>query len=380
MTARPRAPQRAPVPDRTRRAVPGDAARPRCRGAGRCSTATYRRGWCSATANCTRSPAIPCCSAATPTCGTSGTDIPDDWPLLPMIGRKQPSILYTVGERHRERAAMISDALEAVDPFELRGHAEQFADELIDAVCAKGETDLVADYAALLPVRVLATLYGFSDEQGPGAGHRPERHDRRPGGRARRAAAPGRRRWRSCSPTGRREPADDVVSRMLADTRRLHRRGDRPGPDGHDGRRPPADRRLDRQLAAADAHRRPVRGLALRRPPQRRRGHERGAVGGHPHPEHRRPLGLPRHPARRPPHPRRRPADPRPPGAPTPTPRSAPTAPPSPAATTPTSPSATASTAARSRRRRSRRSSPGPPSRSSWTGCRTSTWPCPPSR
>ena len=32
--------------------------------------------------------------------------IPDDWPLLPMIGRKQPSILYTVGERHRERAAM----------------------------------------------------------------------------------------------------------------------------------------------------------------------------------------------------------------------------------------------------------------------------------
>ncbi|MCX5558597.1 cytochrome P450 [Streptomyces sp. NBC_00038] len=95
-------------------------------------------------------------------------NIPDDWPLLPMIGRKQPSILYTVGERHRERAAMISDALEAVDPFELRGHAEKFADELIDTVCAKGETDLVGDYAALLPVRVLATLFGFSDEQGPG--------------------------------------------------------------------------------------------------------------------------------------------------------------------------------------------------------------------
>lgn len=94
--------------------------------------------------------------------------IPDDWPLLPMIGRKQNSILYTVGERHRERAAMISEALEAVDPFELRTHAERFADELIDAACAKGEIDLVGDYAALLPVRVLATLYGFSEEQGPG--------------------------------------------------------------------------------------------------------------------------------------------------------------------------------------------------------------------
>ncbi|MFK0022989.1 cytochrome P450 [Streptomyces sp. NPDC090798] len=94
--------------------------------------------------------------------------IPDDWPLLPMIGRKQPSILYTVGERHRERAAMISDALEAVDPFELRAQAEKFADELIDAACAKGETDLIGDYAALLPVRVLAMLYGFAEEQGPG--------------------------------------------------------------------------------------------------------------------------------------------------------------------------------------------------------------------
>ncbi|MFJ3304569.1 cytochrome P450 [Streptomyces sp. NPDC086549] len=95
-------------------------------------------------------------------------NIPDDWPLLPMIGRKQPSILYTVGERHRERATMISDALEATDPFELRGHVERFADELLDTVCGKGEADLVADYAMLLPVRVLAVLYGFADEQGPG--------------------------------------------------------------------------------------------------------------------------------------------------------------------------------------------------------------------
>ncbi|MFE0685659.1 cytochrome P450 [Streptomyces sp. NPDC058961] len=94
--------------------------------------------------------------------------IPADWPLLPMIGRKQPSILYTVGERHRERAAMVSDALEAVDPFELRAHAERFADELIDALCGTGGGDIVGQYAMLLPVRVLARLYGFADEQGPG--------------------------------------------------------------------------------------------------------------------------------------------------------------------------------------------------------------------
>ncbi|MFI2618047.1 cytochrome P450 [Streptomyces sp. NPDC018584] len=94
-------------------------------------------------------------------------NIPADWPLLPMIGHKQPSILYTVGERHTRRAAMIAQALEAVDPFELKAHAEKFADELIDRFCGKGAADLIAEYAMLLPVRVLARIYGFPDEQGP---------------------------------------------------------------------------------------------------------------------------------------------------------------------------------------------------------------------
>ncbi|WP_411102805.1 cytochrome P450 [Streptomyces sp. cmx-4-9] len=94
--------------------------------------------------------------------------IPADWPLLPMIGRRQPSILYTVGERHRERAAVISEALESVDPFELKGHAERFADELIDDLCGKGSCDIVGEYAMLLPLRVLARIYGFSDAEGPG--------------------------------------------------------------------------------------------------------------------------------------------------------------------------------------------------------------------
>ncbi|MGD1219843.1 MULTISPECIES: cytochrome P450 [Streptomyces] len=142
--------------------------------------------------------------------------IPDDWPLLPMIGRRQPSILYTVGERHRERAAMISNALEAVDAFELRSHAEKFADELIDAVCTKGETDIVEDYAALLPVRVLARLYGFSDEQGPGLV--TALNDMVNG---REGALAGQQHLATSMARlvadRKEEPADDVVSRMLAD-------------------------------------------------------------------------------------------------------------------------------------------------------------------
>ncbi|MEU9343043.1 cytochrome P450 [Streptomyces sp. NPDC048278] len=142
--------------------------------------------------------------------------IPDDWPLLPMIGRKQPSILYTVGERHRERAGMISDALEAVDPFELRGHAERFADELIDGLCTSGEADLIGQYAMLLPVRVLARLYGFSDEEGPGLV--TALNDMIDG---RERALAGQQHLGSSMAQlladRKADPADDVVSRMLQD-------------------------------------------------------------------------------------------------------------------------------------------------------------------
>ncbi|MFD6528800.1 cytochrome P450 [Streptomyces sp. NPDC060184] len=94
-------------------------------------------------------------------------NIADDWPLHPMISKDQPSILYTVGERHSRRSKVISTALEAADPFELRTYTEAFADELIDAFCAAGSCDLIGAYAMLLPVRVLAKLYGFADDQGP---------------------------------------------------------------------------------------------------------------------------------------------------------------------------------------------------------------------
>ncbi|MDB1088154.1 cytochrome P450 [Streptomyces sp. ACA25] len=94
--------------------------------------------------------------------------IPADWPLLPMIGRRQPSILYTVGNRHQRRSAMVSNALDGVDPFDLRRHAEQLADTLIDSFCGNGRTDIIGDYAKLLPILVLARVYGFPDAEGPG--------------------------------------------------------------------------------------------------------------------------------------------------------------------------------------------------------------------
>jgi cytochrome P450 len=143
-------------------------------------------------------------------------NIPDDWPLLPMIGRKQPSILYTVGERHVVRAAMISNALEAVDPFALKGYAEQFSDGLIDRFCSTGETDIIAEYAMLLPALVMAKLFGFGNETG--AALVTSLNDMIDG-RERALAGQqhlGMSMFQLLTDKSA-EPGDDVTSRMLAD-------------------------------------------------------------------------------------------------------------------------------------------------------------------
>lgn len=94
--------------------------------------------------------------------------IPADWPLLPMIGQRQPSIYYTVGDEHTRHAQVVNHALEGVNSFELRRHAEELADRLIDGFCGAGEAELISDYAVRLPVLVLARIIGFPDDEGPG--------------------------------------------------------------------------------------------------------------------------------------------------------------------------------------------------------------------
>lgn len=93
--------------------------------------------------------------------------IPDDWPLLPMVNKPQPSIYYTVGAEHRRHVEAVVPALQATDPFELHRHVEELADDLIDGFCVRGEAELIGEYAKLLPVRVLARVVGFPDEEGP---------------------------------------------------------------------------------------------------------------------------------------------------------------------------------------------------------------------
>ncbi|MCU1645033.1 MAG: Vitamin 25-hydroxylase [Nocardia sp.] len=94
-------------------------------------------------------------------------NIPEDWPLLPMVGQPMPSIYFTAGAEHRRHLAMVEPALESVDPFELRRICEDLADRLIDGFCGRGTADLVAEFAEPLPVLALAALLGLPNEEGP---------------------------------------------------------------------------------------------------------------------------------------------------------------------------------------------------------------------
>ena len=140
--------------------------------------------------------------------------IPADWPLLPYVFYT-PSVLFKEGPEHQRRAGAITDVLSEVDLFELRADSERVADALIDGFAGAGSAELMADYAAQVPLRVVAGLFGLEQEQifdlerdmaaslddGPGAVDAYQRiHD-----------AMSRLLER-----GRARPGPDVPSRMLA--------------------------------------------------------------------------------------------------------------------------------------------------------------------
>ncbi|MFI1825564.1 cytochrome P450 [Streptomyces sp. NPDC020412] len=86
--------------------------------------------------------------------------IPADWPLLPYVGY-QPSVLFTEGAEHQRRAGVITEALEAVDQFELSEGCRRIANRLIDAFAGGGRAELMSLYAHALPMRAALLMCGM---------------------------------------------------------------------------------------------------------------------------------------------------------------------------------------------------------------------------
>ncbi|GAB2613123.1 cytochrome P450 [Streptomyces capparidis] len=89
--------------------------------------------------------------------------VPADSPVLPMMAYR-PSALFADGDAHTRLRRAITDSLSRVDPNALRGYVERSAGTLIDAFAPRGEADMFADYASVLPLLVFSQLFGVPDD------------------------------------------------------------------------------------------------------------------------------------------------------------------------------------------------------------------------
>ncbi|MEV8437871.1 cytochrome P450 [Actinosynnema sp. NPDC051121] len=91
--------------------------------------------------------------------------MPPDCPVLPMM-MYRPNCLFTDGDHHAKLRAVVTDSLARVDMNALRAHVERTADTLIARFAGKGEADLLAEFARLLPLMMYNHLYGCPPELG----------------------------------------------------------------------------------------------------------------------------------------------------------------------------------------------------------------------
>ncbi|MBF6076403.1 cytochrome P450 [Nocardia beijingensis] len=85
--------------------------------------------------------------------------IPEDSPVRPMM-EWYPAARYNTGLAHdRYRHASV-DAIDGIDLFDVPSTVEQIAVPLINAFCATGSADLVAEYAFPLVLEVLNEMVG----------------------------------------------------------------------------------------------------------------------------------------------------------------------------------------------------------------------------
>ncbi|WP_329247666.1 cytochrome P450 [Actinoallomurus sp. NBC_01490] len=91
--------------------------------------------------------------------------VPEDCPVLPLM-MYRPNCRLADGAAHSRLRLAVTDSLERVDVFALRGYVEKNADVLIGRFAGRGAGDLVADYARVLPLLVFNEMFGCPPDVG----------------------------------------------------------------------------------------------------------------------------------------------------------------------------------------------------------------------
>lgn len=145
--------------------------------------------------------------------------VPDACPIRPMM-EWRPNALRSAGAEHARYRAANTSALGAVDQHALHAHVELVAEQTIKAFKAGGKADLLSQYAWPLAFRTLSHLLGCPDEVGhriaDGMAKIFDGVNASIGNQILTQAVADLVALR------RRQPGDDVTSRLLAHVARLN--------------------------------------------------------------------------------------------------------------------------------------------------------------
>ncbi|WP_051704817.1 cytochrome P450 [Streptomyces sp. NRRL S-455] len=89
-----------------------------------------------------------------------------DWPLLPQVIYQQGSTRFLTGAEHRRLRGILTSGLSQFEASAARRYTEWVAGRLIDRFAPSGRADVIADYAAPLPLLVMLRLLGLPHETG----------------------------------------------------------------------------------------------------------------------------------------------------------------------------------------------------------------------
>ncbi|GAA2603532.1 cytochrome P450 [Streptomyces tubercidicus] len=92
--------------------------------------------------------------------------VPADHPLAP-ITTWQPLCVFVDGEEHQRLRGAVTDSLDRFASRGIRRHVTRFTHQLVDEFAGSGQADLVGQFAARLPLRVMTQLFGMPEENGP---------------------------------------------------------------------------------------------------------------------------------------------------------------------------------------------------------------------
>ncbi|GLP66953.1 MULTISPECIES: cytochrome P450 [unclassified Streptomyces] len=91
--------------------------------------------------------------------------VPQDSPALPMMGYR-PNALFADGSRHARLRQPVTESLATINELQLVRQVQQSAGYLISRFGARGQADLMADYAGPLPLLVFSDQFGCPPEIG----------------------------------------------------------------------------------------------------------------------------------------------------------------------------------------------------------------------